>query len=213
MYADRRTRADSGNAEIFTRGDKVALDRTLGRTTYGRVIGWSHGWVTVAYYLDLPYWEERHRLIPHGTPIYFHHSPNRLRRVERDPGWDPYSHKPLIRPSDYRVLAGDPRWPGGYIDGLTQVGAYIPAAWYRSGDPCWAWSEEWHAAEVMRTERSWVAVRYVDGFKLPRRGSTASHRPPEIWPVLNDFPELKVIRSKSDFIVLNKHDARQLHRS
>jgi hypothetical protein len=136
--------------------------------------------------------QESIRYLPVGTPVYDRVSPDAVRLVARDSDWDPYEVRPFMDPPEYALLGGIPGFSTPGMPGLSHVGAYLPGVDYHEGDPAWVWenTDGWRRAIVISGQRSWVAVRYVDGYRLPDGRTSKSYRPAKVWPVICDHPDL-----------------------
>ena len=176
-------------ARFYQFGDKVtARWSRSGQWTPGRVISTRDDEVKVA--ASTPFMLGTGvRVLPQGTPIFKTFTTSELRLDCHDPGWDPYAVEPFMTPAQYVVLGGCRGWPNSGLAGLTQVGAYMSGTWYETNDPVWAWEDGWRRAVVISGQRSWIAVRYADGYRLGTGRRSKSYRPPQIWPVLCDHPE------------------------
>lgn len=180
-------------ARFYQFGDKVAARWDKSRWwTPGRVVRTGHPY-NVKLAVSAPYClqtESGLRMLPQGTPIFrTFMSDDDLRLEAHDPDWDPFAVQPFMTPEQYAVLSGFPGFASPGIPGLTHVGVYIPGTWYQTGDPAWAWEEGWRRATVIDGKRSWVAVRYADGYRPPNGLISKSYRPAQVWPVLCDHPE------------------------
>jgi len=148
-----------------------------------------HFWFKVATSLHSAGIISGTRVIPAGTPIYLLAGVSDLRLIASDPDWDPYAIEPFMTPEQFEVLGGARQFPNATMPGLTHVGSYLPATDYDDEDPIWAWEAGWRRGVVMSSKRSWVAVRYVDGFRLRNGYPCKSYRPDRVWPVICDHPE------------------------
>lgn len=179
-------------ARFYQFGDKVTArwDKS-GPWTPGRVISAEPPYC-VRLAVSAPYClqtESRLRILPLGTPVFSTFMSDDVRLEDHDPDWNPFAVQPFMTPEQYAVLSGLPGFASSGALGLTHVGAYMPGTWYETDDPAWAWEEGWRRATVINGQRSWVAVRYVDGYRRPNGYSSKSYRPAQIWPVLCDHPE------------------------
>lgn len=194
-------------SHFYQFGDKVTVRWKSGQWTPGRVIrAKHHPYVRLA--VSAPYGlqtESGLRVLPPGTPIFSNVISDDLRLEAHDPDWDPFAVEPFMKPSEYAALGGFPGFASPGIPGLTHVGAYTPGTWYETGDPAWAWEDGWRRATVIEGKRSWIAVRYVGGYRSARVRSSKSYRPAQIWPVLCDHPEpVHKVAVGADWVAISK---------
>lgn len=178
------------SALYYQRGDRVIVrDRESGIWTPGRVIGRKGRWL-IRIATNIPHERNiRWRKLPIGTPIYDEVRADQLRLEAHDPDWDPYSVVPFLIPSEYKVLGGWPGWRGVALPGALHVGAYIPVTSYSVNDPIWAWDDHgWRMASVINRDKSWVAARFLRGYRSQNGRTSRSYRAWQVWPALCDHP-------------------------